>query len=94
MKKRILVLVLAMVMSLGGAAIALSPSDYTDLPDSSHFTYNGVVAAIQNGIMSGTGGSSFSPNQVITRAEAAIYLVNVMGAFRRASLSEIGRAHV
>ncbi|MCL1820080.1 MAG: S-layer homology domain-containing protein, partial [Oscillospiraceae bacterium] len=89
MKKRILSLIvsLAMILTLGIPSIALSPADYTDLPDSSHFTYNGIVSAIENGIMQGVGGGVFAPNSVITRAEAAIYLVNVMGATVKASLA-------
>ncbi|MCL1820916.1 MAG: S-layer homology domain-containing protein, partial [Oscillospiraceae bacterium] len=82
-----LIVSLAMVLSLGIPTVAASPADYTDLPDSSHFTYNGIVSAIENGIMQGVGGGIFAPNTVITRAEAAIYLVNVMGATVKASLA-------
>jgi len=78
-----------MLLSIAIPAIAVSTADFTDLPDSSHFTYAGIVSAINNGIMQGVGGGKFNPDAVITRAEAAIYLVNVMGATTRASLSNV-----
>jgi len=87
-----IVIAYAMIFTLASAAFAvtaMSVNDFTDLPDRSHYTYDGLVAAINNGIMIGDGTGRIMPSQIITRVEAATYLVRVMGATVKADISHV-----
>lgn len=55
-----------------------SPADYastpfTDVP-SSHWAYNAVRWGVKNNIVSGTSGTTFSPDQYVTREQAMTFL--------------------
>ena len=87
MKKTLLLLVvvtmLASALTIGVAAA--NAAEFTDLPDTNHWSYEGVVSVIENGIMEGVGGGKFEPDRTITLAEASAYLVRVMKATAKAS---------
>ena len=65
-------------------AVAGNADEFTDLPDKSHWAYEGLVSVIENGIMNGVGGGRFMPDRTITLAEASAYLVRAMKATDRA----------
>lgn len=89
--KRLLATIIAyaMILSLGAAALAADPDNYTDLPDRSSYSYSSLVAAIRNDIMVGDGTGKIMPNNIISRAEGATYLVRVMGATTRADVTKV-----
>ena len=91
MRKRLLslALVFIMLLSVGMAGLAAAPGDFTDLPATDHWAYDGVVSVIENGIMWGDGDGSFRPEDTITRAEASAYLARVMNAQKKASTAGI-----
>lgn len=82
-------IVYVMVFTLGMSALAATPTDFTDLPDGTHYSYSGVIAAIQNGIMHGDGNGHFMPDKIMKRVEAATYLVRVMNGKTKADISGI-----
>jgi hypothetical protein len=85
------VIAYAMIFTLTTTAFAgtANVEDFTDLPARSNYTYDGLVAAINNGIMIGDGTGRIMPSHIITRVEAATYLVRVMGATVKADVSHI-----
>ena len=75
MKKRLLALLLYGALSL--AALPVSFAAFTDISDE---TTALAAASLQGlGVVSGTGGTSFSPNSSLTRAQLCTMVVNALG---------------
>lgn len=55
------------------------PLPFTDIPQNAYY-YEPVRWAVENGITSGTSDSSFSPNQVCTRAQIVTFLWRAAGS--------------
>ncbi|NLW44069.1 MAG: S-layer homology domain-containing protein [Syntrophomonadaceae bacterium] len=72
-KKTAIIITLAVLVSLvGAAAFAGQPSGISDIV--SHWARQQIMAAIDQGIMSGAGDGRFYPDRALTRAELAVVL--------------------
>lgn len=81
MKKRWIALLLALTMLLGVlpvSALAGSTLPFTDVKSSDWF-YDGVKYVYENGLMSGTGTATFSPNTATTRGMIVTILHRMEG---------------
>lgn len=68
MKKRILALALALALVVGIVPAQAAGSPFWDVPET-HWAYQDVMAAYQDGVMKGVGGGKFNPNGYLTVAE-------------------------
>lgn len=75
MKKRVLAMLLAAILTLGSAAPALAyeTSDFSDVP-ASHWAYAPIMEMAEQGVMKGVGGDRFDPNGRLT-AEMFLTLI-------------------
>ena len=58
----------------GSPAPKTTEMPFTDVSKDAYYYYDAVLWASENGITTGTGETTFSPNQVISRAEAVTFL--------------------
>ena len=65
--------------------ISADAADFTDLPQPGHWSYDGISAVIENGIMEGYGDGTFRPDGIITLAEASAYISRTMKAGERSA---------
>lgn len=75
MKKRILAMLLAAILTLGSAAPALAyeTSDFSDVP-ANHWAYAPIMEMVEQGVIKGVGGGRFDPNGKLT-AEMFLTLI-------------------
>ena len=85
MKTRLLSLFLAAVMLLGTLSMGIYVSavsiTYSDVNDGM-WSYNDIMYVTENGLMNGTGGSTFSPAVSLTRAMVVTVLYRMEGSPR------------
>lgn len=79
MKKRVLTLCLALVMSLGLAVPAAAAGGFTDV-DANAYYAQAVDWAVDQKITSGTSPTTFSPDQTCTRAQIITFLWRAAGS--------------
>ncbi len=86
MKKRVLALTLtfSMVFTMLNAAFAVSPADFSDMPND--WSRGAIERAIENGLLSGANGR-INASGKLTRAEMAAIIVRAFGATQAADLS-------
>ena len=87
MKRRILFLVLVCVMllsALPAAAVAADTPVFTDVKDSDYFA-TAVRWAISWGVTNGTSETTFSPDEICTRAQVVTFLWRAEGQPAHAS---------
>ena len=63
----------------GADGTGSSPSKFVDVPDTAWY-YNAVYYAYEHGLLAGTGGGKFSPNNNMTRGMVAVVLWKLGGA--------------
>ncbi|MDR1329738.1 MAG: S-layer homology domain-containing protein [Oscillospiraceae bacterium] len=80
--KKLLAILLSLAMLLGGAALAATEEDFTDIPDG--WSHDAIIAAVDNGLMHGDGGK-IDPQGTMTRAQAAALLVRAFGATKKSA---------
>lgn len=86
MKKRILAISLALSMLLGTVSVAAADvSDFSDMPD--NFATDSLLAAVENGLLSGNTNGEIMPYDNLTRAQMATILVRAFGGEDSADLS-------
>lgn len=87
MKQKLISLLLAfsMMTSMVVTAKAASPSDFSDMPD--NFATQSLLAAVDNGLLSGNNGK-IMPTDQLTRAQMAAILVRAFGAENTTDLSQ------
>ena len=76
MKKRILSLLLAVSVLMGGTTFAAA--EFTDVSESDYF-YNAVNWGVEAGVTSGVGDNLFAPDGEVTRAQVVTFLWNKAG---------------
>lgn len=85
MKNKLLALMLATVMLLSVLCVGMPASaatiTYSDVDDTM-WSYDDIMYVTENGLMNGTGGSSFSPTASLTRAMVVTVLYRLEGAPR------------
>jgi hypothetical protein len=80
--KKLLAILLSLAMLLGGAALAATEEDFSDIPDG--WSHDAIIAAVDNGLMHGDGGK-IDPQGTMTRAQAAAMLVRAFGATKKSA---------
>ncbi len=89
--KRLLLLGLAIILTLGSltaAAFAADAVDFGDVPDSAWY-YGNVEYAVERGMINGTSDTTFSPEDTITRAQFITILYRAFGQSETASPTEV-----
>ena len=81
MFKKLISVVIAvmMVVSLVPAVFAAKPTDFPDMPKKGFWSYDALCAAIENGLLNGSGGKLL-PGSKLTRAEMAAIVNRAFGA--------------
>ncbi len=77
--QKALSLIIACVVMLSLCVPALATSSYSDVPDDAWYA-EAVEGLLERGIMNGTGGGKFSPNDTFTRAQLAAVLYRMAGS--------------
>ena len=86
-KKRIcLLLSICMVLALFPVNSAAAETGFSDMPESGHWSYDALQAAVENGLLQGNDGSLL-PGENLTRAQLAAILNRAFGAAETADLS-------
>jgi len=78
--KRFIAFVLVIVMVLQTCSFAVSPKDFDDFPGKSHWSYDAMTAALDNGLLQGKGDRVIAPAANLTRAEFAAVITRAFGA--------------
>jgi hypothetical protein len=78
------VIVMTMVFSLGAFAFA---AEFTDMPAKEHWAYNGLNAAVSNGLLKGDN-NKLNPTGNLSRAEMATMVNRAFGAAQTADMSK------
>ena len=88
MIKRLMCAVLAilMIVSLVPAVFASGPADFPDMPGKESWSYNALCAAIENGLLNGSGGKLL-PGANLTRAQMAAIVNRAFGSIATADVS-------
>jgi len=85
MKRKLLSIFLAAVMLLGtlsiGMTVSAASATYSDVNDGM-WSYSDIMYVTENGLMNGTGGSTFSPAVSLTRAMVVTVLYRMEGSPR------------
>ena len=81
MRKRLFALLVcfAMLCSLLPAAAGAADQRFTDMPAESHWSYKALAAAVDNGLLQGSGGR-LTPENKLTRAQMAAVINRAFGA--------------
>ena len=81
MRKRLLAMLvcLAMLCSLLPAVAAAADQRFSDMPAESHWSYKALAAAVDNGLLQGSGGR-LTPENKLTRAQMAAVINRAFGA--------------
>ncbi len=67
-------------------AFAADPADFSDMPKAGFWSYEAVTAAVENGLLHGSGGKLYPENN-LTRAEMATIINRAFGATETADIS-------
>ncbi len=88
MKKRLLciLLCLALIASVLPAAASAAEQTFSDMPAPNHWSYRALNAAIENGLLKGSGGR-LTPNDLLTRGQMAAVINRAFGATDTADIS-------
>ena len=78
MKKRILSVILTLTLCMGLSAPALAARTFTDVP-STYWAYDAIQYVVDEGLFSGTTGSTFTPGGTMTRAMLWVVLARMDG---------------
>ena len=79
-------LAVLMVFTLMASAFAADMSDFTDV--SSHWAYNALEWAVDNGVLEGVTENSMAPNDHLTRAQMAAMTSRLYGTYKCAEISQ------
>ena len=81
MKKRLLciVLCLALLASVLPTAVFGAQQTFSDMPAPTHWSYRALTAAVENGLLRGSGGK-LTPNDLLTRGQMAAVINRAFGA--------------
>lgn len=83
MKKLLVALVLTLSMTV--SAMALTTADFSDFPAQDSWQYDGLSAAVKNGLLNGENGKIL-PDNSMTRAQMATILVRAFQGQKGADL--------
>ncbi len=89
MKKRLISVFLSLciiISLLPSAALAVSTDEFSDFPASSHWAYDALSAAVDNGLLKGNNGK-LMPEGLLTRAQLAAVINRAFGATEKADIS-------
>lgn len=87
MKKRILSVILTVALCAGLSAPALAARTFTDVP-ADYWAYNAIQYVVDEGLFSGTTGSTFTPGGTMTRAMLWVVLARMDGVDTSAASGE------
>lgn len=87
MKKRILSVILTLTLCMGLSAPALAARTFTDVP-STYWAYDAIQYVVDEGLFSGTTGSTFTPGGTMTRAMLWVVLARMDGVDTSAASGE------
>lgn len=81
MKKRVFgfILCLALIVTQIPTAFAAEAKEFSDMPDKDFWSYQALSAAVENGLLNGSGGK-LMPNDDLTRAQMAAVVNRAFGA--------------
>ena len=88
MKKRLLCILLSLVMlgSMLPVTAGAAEQTFSDMPSKTHWSYNALSAAIENGLLRGSNGK-LTPNDLLTRGQMAAVINRAFGAIDTADIS-------
>ena len=78
MKKRILSVILTLTLCMGLSVPAFAARAFTDVP-STYWAYDAIQYVVDEGLFSGTSGSTFTPGGTMTRAMLWVVLARMDG---------------
>lgn len=78
MKKRILSVILTLTLCMGLSAPALAARTFTDVP-ADYWAYDAIQYVTDEGLFSGTSGTTFTPGGTMTRAMLWVVLARMDG---------------
>lgn len=78
MKKRILSVILTLTLCMGLSVPAFAARTFTDVP-STYWAYDAIQYVVDEGLFSGTSGSTFTPGGTMTRAMLWVVLARMDG---------------
>lgn len=87
MKKRILSVILALTLCMGLSAPALAARTFTDVP-ADYWAYDAIQYVTDEGLFSGTSGTTFTPGGTMTRAMLWVVLARMDGVDTSAASGE------
>ncbi len=85
--KRLIAMLLVIVMLMQTVSFALTPSSFDDFPSKGHWSYDAMVAALDNGLLQGKGGGIIAPQDNLQRAEFAAVVTRAFGAIQTQDIS-------
>ncbi len=71
----------------GRPAVDSGNNPFTDVPAGAWYT-DAVLWAYQNGVTTGTSGTTFSPDTLVTREQVAVFLYRYMKDYKKAEMAE------
>ncbi len=71
----------------GRPAVDTGDNPFTDVPAGTWYT-DAVLWAYQNGVTTGTGATTFSPDTLVTREQVAVFLYRYMKDYKKAEMAE------
>ncbi len=83
--RRFLAVLLTLCMMVGIVAIPAAAAEFDDLPPAGSWSYDGLQAAVEQGLLEGVGGKLL-PKGVLTRAQLAAMVNRAFGAQAKADL--------
>ena len=86
MRQRVVSLFAALCLALALQLPTLAAEEYIDMPQEGSWSYEPLAAAVENGLLQGSGGL-LQPSGSLTRAQLAAILVRAFGATEEAALS-------
>lgn len=87
MKKRILSVILTLTLCMGLSAPALAARTFTDVP-ATYWAHDAIQYVVDEGLFSGTTGSTFTPGGTMTRAMLWVVLARMDGVDTSAASGE------
>lgn len=87
MKKRILSVILTLTLCMGLSAPALAARTFTDVP-TTYWAYDAIRYVVDEGLFSGTSGTTFTPGGTMTRAMLWVVLARMDGVDTSAASGE------
>lgn len=87
MKKRILSVILTLTLCMGLSAPALAARTFTDVP-ATYWAHDAIQYVVDEGLFSGTSGTTFTPGGTMTRAMLWVVLARMDGVDTSAATGE------